>query len=85
MDNGYGEVRANTRAAAMESAYVLNSAAGVIFPGTEIAPPMTTTSFTRRKVSGSVAAAMARFVRGPIATIVIVSGGFSWRRRRISR
>lgn len=47
------------------------------FPGASTAPPMTTTSFTLRNVSGSCAAAIARFVSGPTATIVIVSGSFS--------
>jgi hypothetical protein len=45
---------------------------------------MTTTSFTRRNVSGSSAAARARLVIGPIATMVILSGSFSRSRRRIS-
>lgn len=48
------------------------------------APPMTTTSLTRRKVSGSSADARARFVRGPTATSVTVSGSFSRSARRIS-
>jgi len=47
------------------------------FPACSIAPPMTTTSFTRRKVSGSLAAAIARFVKGPTATIVTLSSSFS--------
>lgn len=55
-----------------------------MFPGTEMAPPITTTSLARRKVSGSEEAAVARFVSGPMATIVIVSGAFPRRRRRIS-
>lgn len=38
---------------------------------------MTTTSLTLRNVSGSFAAAMARFVSGPTATMVIVPGSFS--------
>lgn len=131
---GFCDVRAKTRALATESAYVLNSAPGVIwfrgfserqvrvlgclirlnwggscdgremvvistkrlqscilcqprwwsdgnvkltFPGASMAPPMTTTSLTFKKVSGSCEAAMARFVNGPTATIVIVSGSFS--------
>lgn len=45
---------------------------------------MTTTSLTFRKVSGSVAAAMARLVSGPIATMVMVSGSFSLSSRSIS-
>jgi hypothetical protein len=47
------------------------------FPGASIAPPMTTTSLTLRKVSGSFAAAIARLVSGPTATIVTVFGSFS--------
>ncbi|KAI5305463.1 hypothetical protein KEM55_008983 [Ascosphaera atra] len=42
-------------------------------------------SLTRRKVSGSSRRAWARLVRGPMATMVIVSGSFSRRRRRISQ
>jgi hypothetical protein len=38
---------------------------------------MTQTSLTRRNVSGSAAAAIARFVKGPTATMVTVSGSFS--------
>jgi hypothetical protein len=38
---------------------------------------MTTTSLTLKNVSGSFAAASARFVSGPTATIVIVSGSLS--------
>jgi len=45
---------------------------------------MTTTSLVSRKVSRSVAAARARLVRGPMAMMVIVSGGLVRRRRRIS-
>jgi hypothetical protein len=47
------------------------------FPGASTAPPMTTTSLTLKKVSGSFAAAIARFVSGPTATMVTVSGSFS--------
>lgn len=53
-------------------------------PVSSIAPPITTTSLARRKVSGSVAAAIARLVDGPIATIVIVSGSFSRNNDKIS-
>lgn len=110
VDAGRREVRANIRAAAAASAYVLNSAVGVTcliwfclvgvsydtrldgkgwldrrtFPGISIAPPITTTSFARRNVSGSSAAARARFVSGPTATIVTVSGSFSLSILRIS-
>jgi len=40
------------------------------FPGTSTAPPITTTSFTLANVSTSSSAANAKFVSGPIATIV---------------
>jgi len=39
VEDGFGEVNANTRAVATASAYVLNSATGVMFPSTSIAPP----------------------------------------------
>lgn len=45
---------------------------------------MTTTSFTRRNVSGSSEAAIARLVKGPTAIIVIVLGSFSRSNRKIS-
>lgn len=54
------------------------------FPGLFTAPPITTTSFTLKNVSGSLAAARARFVNGPTATRVTVSGSFSRRMWRIS-
>ena len=76
---------ASTRAAAKASAQKLNSAVGVILPGTPIAPPMTMTSLTLRKIPGSSAAARARLVNGPIATMVMLSVGLSLRMRRISR
>ena len=82
---GFGDVRAKTRAAAGASAMVLNSATGVAFPGPVTAPPMTRTDFARRKVVGEWEAARARLVRGPMAMMVIVPGGFSSRSRRISR
>lgn len=50
-----------------------------------MAPPMTRTAFARRKVVGDSEATRARLVRGPMATMVMVSGGFSERIRRISR
>jgi hypothetical protein len=46
-------------------------------PSKSTAPPMITTSFTLKKVSGSSAAAVARFVRGPIAMMEIVPASFS--------
>lgn len=63
---------------------VRSKSLGLTFPGTSTAPPMTTTSLALKNVSGSVAAAMARLVRGPIATMVIVSASFSRRSRNIS-
>lgn len=53
-------------------------------PGIFTAPPITTTSFTRRKVSGSSADAKAKLVSGPTATSVTVSGSFSRNARKIS-
>ena len=82
---GLGEVRAKRRAAAVGSAQVLNSAKGVTFPGTEMAPPMMRIDLARVRVWGACEAARARLVRGPMAMIDIVFGGFSSRRRRISR
>ena len=54
------------------------------FPGMLTVPPMTTTSFARRNVSGSIADARARLVNGPTATMVTVSGSFSRSTRSIS-
>lgn len=85
MPTGLPLVNANTLAAASGSANVLNSATGVMLPGCEIAPLITTTSFTRRKTSGSWAAASAILVSGPMATMEMVLGGFDARSRRISR
>lgn len=85
VDAGFGEDKAKTRAAAVVSAYVLNSAKGVIFPGYSTAPPMTRIFFARIRIWGACEAASAILVRGPIAIIEIVSGGFSSRIRRISR
>lgn len=45
---------------------------------------MTMISFALRNVSGSAAAAMARFVIGPMATMVIESGLFSRSRESIT-
>lgn len=82
---GLGDVKAKTRAAAVASARALNSATGVILPGEEIVPPMTRTDLARMNTVGECEAARARFVRGPIAIMVIVSGGFSSSIRKISR
>ena len=81
---GSGLVSAYTRAAAMGSAMVLNSATGVMLPGSVIAPPMTTSSFAFIKVTGSWAAARAKVVKGPRAMRVVVLGGFEERMSRIS-
>ena len=85
VDDGLGEVRAYTLAAAVASAYVLNSAVGVMFPGTLTAPPITRIDFALISVRGECDAARAMFVSGPIAMTEIVSGGFSSRIRSISR
>ena len=82
--DGFGDVSAYMRAAAIGSAMLLNSAVGVMLPGSRSAPPMTSSCFARRKVCGSVAAAVAKVVSGPIAIRVIVLGGLSRRRVRIS-
>ena len=56
-----------------------------ILPGTLTAPPITMIDLALSNVCGDSAAARARLVSGPIAIIEIVSGGFSSRRRRISK
>ena len=81
---GFGDVNAYTLAAAIGSAIQLNSATGVILPGSSMVPPMTTTSLAFMNVFGSSAAAMAKFVNGPIAIKVMVPAGFSLRMRIIS-
>ena len=81
---GFGDVSAYTLAAAVGSAMQLNSATGVMFPGSFRVPPMTTTSLAFMNVFGSFAAAMAKVVSGPMAIKVMVSAGFSLRIRRIS-
>lgn len=55
------------------------------FPGASTAPPITTTSLTLKNVSGSLAAAIARLVKGPTATMVMVSGSLSLNSLSISR
>lgn len=64
---------------------LLNSATGVILPGTDMAPDMTITSLALRNVVDEVDAARAKFVRGPMPIRVIVSGGLEERMSRISR
>ena len=56
-----------------------------MLPGSEMVPPMTRMDFARINVVGAWEAARARFVSGPMAMIVTVSGGFSLRMRKISR
>lgn len=56
-----------------------------MLPGTEMVPPMTSMDLARITVVGAWEAARARFVSGPMAMIVMVSGGFSSRIRKISR
>lgn len=82
---GFGDVNAYRRAAAMGSAMQLNSATGVMLPGSEIAPPITITSLAFRNTCGSWEAARAKFVSGPMPMRVMVSGGWESRICRISR
>ncbi len=56
-----------------------------MLPGQKMAPPITRTALARSKVVGDSDAASARLVRGPMAMMVMVSGGCSERIRRISR
>ena len=81
---GFGDVNAYTLAAARASAMQLNSPTGVMLPGSSIEPPMTMTSLAFMNVFGSSAAAVAKFVNGPIAIKVMVSAGLSLRMRSIS-
>lgn len=83
--SGFGADSAKIRAVAMGSAMVLNSATGVAFPGAETAPPMIRTDLARRNIVGECEAARARLVRGPMAMMVMLPGGFSSRTRKISR
>ena len=55
------------------------------FPGLSMVPPITTTSFALKQVSGSSAAANAKFVKGPTATMVTVSHGDSLRMSNITK
>ena len=54
--------------AASGSHQMLYSAAGVMFPTVQAAPPMTTQRPTRDAMSGASASARATFVRGPRVT-----------------
>ena len=83
--SGSGDVRAYTLAAATGSAMQLNSATGVILPGMEMAPDITTTSLAFMNTVGDSEAARAKFVSGPMAMRVMVSGGFESRIERISK
>ena len=82
---GVGDVNAKIRAAEIGSASVLNSPTGVMFPGTDTAPPITRADLARRKTWGEWEAASAKFVKGPIAIRSTESGGFFSRICRISR
>lgn len=82
---GVGDVNAKILAAETGSATMLNSPTGVIFPGTDTAPPMNRTDLARRNTCGEWEAASARLVKGPIAIMSIVFGGLSSRIRSISR
>lgn len=85
VEAGIGLVKANTLAAANESAAMLNSASGVMFPGSSRAPPIMINSFARHKVLASFAAASAMFVSGPIAITETVPGGSDSSMERISK
>ena len=54
-----------------------------MFPGNARAPPMMQTARARRNVVGAREAARAKFVSGPSAMRVRVSGGWVVRRERI--
>ena len=82
---GVGDVNAKTLAAEIGSASMLNSPTGVMFPGTDTAPPITKTDLARRNACGDWEAAIAKFVKGPMAMISIVSNGLSSSIPRISR
>jgi hypothetical protein len=58
----------------------LNSAVGVMLPGTAKAPPITTTRASRPRSAGSARSAVATFVSGPIAMIVRPSDSRAARR-----
>src|SRR5215468_5052869 len=60
---------------------MLNSASGVILPGTSTAPPMMTTRPVLRRASASRRTASARFVNGPRAMSVNRS---AWARARVT-
>ena len=54
---GFGDVRAYIRAAAEGSAMQLNSATGVMLPGSSMVPPITMTALARMNVVGEMDAA----------------------------
>ena len=72
MVTGHGS--RNTICAASGSHPMLNSVTGVRLPR-PYAPPMSTTSATRSTIRGSLRAASATLVSGPVGTSVTVPGG----------
>ena len=64
-----------TASAACGSAKMLNSAAGVVLPPSDHAPPMATIRATRSQTSGARANAMAMLVIGPSAQSVTDPSG----------
>ena len=72
MVTGHGSRK--TICAASGSQPMLNSLTGVRLPVCT-APPMSTTSATRSTIRGSLRAAMAMLVSGPVGTSVTVPGG----------
>ncbi|OLD78164.1 MAG: hypothetical protein AUG87_02170 [Candidatus Rokubacteria bacterium 13_1_20CM_4_70_14] len=65
-----GRCAANTRWAASGSTYMLNSAVGVMLPGTSTAPPIATMRPIRLTAPASDLSVSARLVSGPSATSV---------------
>ena len=62
-----------TRSAASGSTWMLNSAPGVAFPGSAIAPPMMISRRIRRSAAASSSSARAMLVSGPSAAMVSAS------------
>ncbi|SQB95530.1 Uncharacterised protein [Clostridium paraputrificum] len=69
-----GHFSLNTMWAASGSTLMLNSATAVLLPSW-YPPPMSTTSATRSTMAGSLRAAMAMLVSGPVGTSVTVPAG----------
>lgn len=67
----------------MGSAMQLNSATGVMFPGTAMVPDMRISSWAVANVWGEWVAARAKVVAGPMPRRVMVFGGFEARRERM--